>query len=108
MKILLDISDKLLRSYIARADIRYWGEMVGETGDQDSLVDMKITVTEDEGEGPGGDGSWDLNEQTIANGLSVLARDFPNHFCDLLADNGDMHTGDILIQCAIFGEERYC
>lgn len=37
----------------------------------------------------------------------ILATKYPHHFCDILKDGGDATTGDVLIQCALFGEIVY-
>ena len=53
-------------------------------------------------------GPWlPLDDETIKRGLAVLAKKYPQHFGRLLDGEGDGPLGDLLIQCALFGEERY-
>lgn len=48
-----------------------------------------------------------LNLQTIKKGLTVMAKKEPHHFADFLQEQGDMNTGDVFLQCCLFGEVRY-
>lgn len=97
MKINLDVPDDLIRNYVERARISYWGD--AEWSDRDALV---LAVTEhDEPMRVLGPAEW-------AAGLALLARSFPRQWGELVTDDGDMYTGDLLIQCAAFGEEKYC
>jgi hypothetical protein len=48
-----------------------------------------------------------LDGEALSNALGVMAKDYPQHLGDLLADNADAITGDVLIQCAVFGEVIY-
>jgi hypothetical protein len=48
-----------------------------------------------------------LDRQKIINGLTVMATDYPKHFADFMSDNADADTGDVFLQCCIFGECIY-
>jgi hypothetical protein len=48
-----------------------------------------------------------LTLQALVEGFQILAQKYPHHAMDLLADNGDAVTGDVLVQCAIFGDIVY-
>lgn len=58
---------------------------------------------------PEGDGqvSKTISEMEIVSGLNAMANKCPRHFADLIADNDDAITHDVLIQCIIFGEIIY-
>lgn len=43
----------------------------------------------------------------IKKGLQLMADNFPKHFGDVIAENEDSHTADLLLQLACFGEEKY-
>jgi hypothetical protein len=43
----------------------------------------------------------------VRAGLQVLATKYPHHFADIVVDNSDCTTGDVLVQCALFGEIVY-
>lgn len=49
----------------------------------------------------------ELTRAKIMEGLKVMADKYPKHFGDLLAEDGDSTTGDVFLQCALFGEVRY-
>lgn len=51
--------------------------------------------------------SYTLSIPKLMQGLSVLATKYPHHFCDILKENGDATTGDVLVQCALFGDIVY-
>jgi len=48
------------------------------------------------------DGLLDLG--TIRHGLQVMADKYPRHFQDLLNENEDATTGDVFLQCCLWGE----
>jgi hypothetical protein len=48
-----------------------------------------------------------LDLPAIKHGLQLMAKDYPEHLCDILNENEDAITGDILIQLAVLGEVRY-
>lgn len=45
-----------------------------------------------------------LDLDAIERGLSVMAEKYPMHFSDFISDNGDAITGDVFLQCCLFGE----
>ena len=53
-------------------------------------------------EGDMEDGLLDLG--TIRYGLDTMAHKYPRHFQDLLNDNEDAITGDVFLQCCLWGE----
>ena len=48
-----------------------------------------------------------LTREKIDQGIKVMAEKYPNHFADMVSERGDATTGDIMLQCAVFGEVRY-
>jgi hypothetical protein len=52
--------------------------------------------------------TYRLNRQAVERGVALFAKLAPARFGELLEDcGGDGTTGDLLIQFALFGEERY-
>ncbi len=47
-----------------------------------------------------------LDLDSIKNGLLVMARDYPGHFANLM-DDYDAETGDVFLQCCLFGDIIY-
>jgi hypothetical protein len=65
-------------------------------------------VNESDGPRDGkGDGHHELTGAKVRAGLQVLATKYPHHFADIVGDNSDCTTGDVLVQCALFGEIVY-
>jgi len=48
--------------------------------------------------------TWTLNLESMAKGLQVMAKDYPNHMADFLNGNDDASTSDVYLQCCLFGE----
>lgn len=48
-----------------------------------------------------------LDGQAIARGLQSMADKYPRHLHDLLTEDGDAETGDVFLQCCLFGEIVY-
>lgn len=41
------------------------------------------------------------------DGLTVMAKEHPRHFGELVADTGDATTADVFLQCCLFGKVLY-
>jgi hypothetical protein len=48
-----------------------------------------------------------LDLKSIRRGLQDLATKYPRHFADLVNENTDAITADVLLQCCLFGELIY-
>lgn len=48
-----------------------------------------------------------LDFKAIEQGVQVMARDYPNRWADFRCQNDDSETGDIFVQCCVFGEVIY-
>ena len=44
---------------------------------------------------------------SIRAGLQVMAQEYPKHFADIMTGVFDSETGDVLLQCSIFGAVIY-
>ena len=51
--------------------------------------------------------SFRLTPTALKKGLQVMADKYPSHFADLLAENDDACTGDVFLQCCVFGDAIY-
>ena len=51
--------------------------------------------------------TFELRLDVITRGLDVLASRYPRHFADLVNENCDAITADVLLQCCFFGEVLY-
>lgn len=45
-----------------------------------------------------------LDLESIQKGLKIMAKKYPRHMNDLLNENDDAETGDVFLQCCLFGE----
>lgn len=43
----------------------------------------------------------------LKKGLKIMAEKYTNHFANLINDNADAETGDVFLQCCLFGEIVY-
>jgi hypothetical protein len=50
---------------------------------------------------------YSLNLKKIKKGLTVMAKKYPSHFADIIKGDYDNTTGDIFLQCCIFGKIIY-
>jgi hypothetical protein len=48
------------------------------------------------------DGLLDMG--TIRHGLQVMANQYPRHWNNFINDNEDADTGDVFLQCCLWGE----
>ena len=62
---------------------------------------FKVTVRDVDGEG------WNITPHTIERGLQCMQDKYPRHFADLVRENDDANTSDVLLQCILFDEVVY-
>jgi hypothetical protein len=48
-----------------------------------------------------------LDLKAIQKGLKIMAEKYPRHMSDFVNDNDDAITGDVFLQCCLFGEVIY-
>lgn len=48
-----------------------------------------------------------LDKEALERGLHVFAEKYPEHFSDFINENDDAITGDIYVQCCVFGDAIY-
>ncbi len=49
--------------------------------------------------------AFDLAKVTL--GLAVCAAKYPHHFRDFVSGDGDAYTGNVILQCALFGGVQF-
>lgn len=69
----------------------------------------RFTVIEisDEAKGAIKGQTYELSLDKLKAGIQVLASRYPHHFSDIVCEKGDAITGDVLVQCALFGDIVY-
>lgn len=48
-----------------------------------------------------------LDRSAIQFGLNLMSTRYPQHFASFLEENEDAETGDVFLQCCLFGELVY-
>ena len=48
-----------------------------------------------------------LDINSIKRGIRVMSEKYPKHWSDVVTENDDAITGDVFIQCCLFGELIY-
>lgn len=43
----------------------------------------------------------------VTDGLRIMAEKFPSHYGDFISENEDSITGDVFLQCCLFGDVIY-
>lgn len=121
MKLQLNISEEKIASLLCTAfegGINYWAKIVKYVGRKENLTcahpdfsnnyinyplnQNHAVILEEEDKT-----KHKLNLKAIKKGLAIFIEDYPTHFGDFMADNADATTGDIFIQCCVFGEVKY-
>jgi hypothetical protein len=48
-----------------------------------------------------------LTREKLLNGFDIMAQKYPTHFNNIVIENDDAETADVLLQCSLFGEIIY-
>lgn len=48
-----------------------------------------------------------LDRAAVYRGLEIMGKKYPRHLADIISQNDDSGTADVLVQCAVFGELIY-
>ena len=51
--------------------------------------------------------TYRLDLDSITKGIQVMAEKYPRHFADMVSEDFDATTGDVFLQCCLFGEVIY-
>lgn len=54
-----------------------------------------------------GEERYRLDLESVRKGMKLVAEKYPRHFADIMNDNHDATTGDVLLQCCLLGEIVY-
>jgi hypothetical protein len=66
-----------------------------------------LVITSLQGDEHLGRTNWHLNLQSIAHGLDLMKRKYLHHWETFEAENEDADTGDVFLQCCLFGDVVY-
>lgn len=119
MKIEIEVSDETISNLLCSAfegGSNYWlestkCEMNGDPVRADrttfALEGGVVVCTLQDEPYKGAGATYLLDKISIAAGLRTMRSKYPSHFGNALADEGDATTGDVFLQCCLFGEVVY-
>ena len=87
----------------------YWAGtgLAYESETKKALTEKGVEIQDFEGGDDLNPKIYVLNAQKIKRGLTVMAKKEPSHFADFIKGEGDNDTGDVFLQCCLFGEVIY-
>lgn len=106
----LEIDAELIANALSAADIGYWAVVVKGADQLANVVGTDYAIVREHNES---DRTEDygperaMTSESIKNALVLIATKWPWHFQDILADNADSETGDVLVQVATLGDIVY-
>jgi hypothetical protein len=109
MQATLDITDELIINAVDAADIGYWAR-VARGADTAKILKGEATaiIFEKDGSCDGkGDGRHELTGEKMRAAIKIVTEKYPHQLSAITEDNADCETGDVIIQCALFGEVVY-
>lgn len=65
-----------------------------------------IITTEAAGD-EGDNKEYRLDRAALMRGIQIMAEKCPRHFANVVGENDDAETGDVYLQCCLFGEIVY-
>lgn len=103
MIIAINVKNEIVRDAIGGAGCNYWCDFRDprHAWDRDKL---QLTLVET---GDGEPKVHTINRPDFERAVALLAEKFPQHFAELVEENADRVTGDLIVQLAIFGEDKY-
>lgn len=79
------------------AGVEYWHEAPVYGGTLTVIVSEEEPI---EGKGK----VFELTRDSLKKGAQIMAEKHPQHFGDWMNENSDATTGDVFLQCCLFGE----
>lgn len=110
MDILIKIDDSMVEDLIITAvegGSNYWCDFVG-TSDGDAPYYKKVMSDgflkcRDKNDNK----IYKLDKEAIIKGMNVMMDGFPHVFGNFISEMGDSFTGDVFLQCCLFGDVIY-
>jgi hypothetical protein len=110
----VEIDDRRLHDTLVSAiegGCNYWASVdVGRhEPDWANYFTAKLTIIEESDESNGAiqGRTYQLSLDKLRSGVTTMANKYPHHFKDVMMGDGDATTGDVLVQCALFGTIVY-
>jgi hypothetical protein len=118
MKFTTELPDETIAGLLCSAfegGSNYWYELVDYTTDSNRVPDYEGLTDPEKNikwsikdyEDSDSVGLYQLDRAKIQQGIQVMADEYPRHMADALSENHDAETGDVFLQCCLFGEVVY-
>lgn len=105
MKLTIEVSDQIVRYVQSSCDIAYWAN--SRHAPPTKRGDAYVQVREQD-RGDGKPGRWvTLTDARMRQAFARMASVNPYQFGEALRGQMDSTTGDVLVQIAVLGEEKY-
>lgn len=89
----------------------YWCENAGDfdlISTQQKITDGGTHIAKEYDESNGKIiGRYPVNLKTLKKGLERMGSEYPKHYADVVNENDDADTADVLLQLSTIGELRY-
>ena len=91
----------------------YWATLVSRREPTDTkpvylhewpMAGGAVVLASTEGDEINGVKEWTLDREACERGMRVMADKYPRHWGAFMAGNDDAETGDVYLQCCLFGE----
>jgi hypothetical protein len=119
VKIEITIPDEMISNLLCSAfegGSNYWLRSAGTVEAPSGVFDRttaplepggKVSIVLQEEAVTGKGVKYTLDRDAILRGIVAMREKAPKHFGDALAENDDAETGDVFLQCCLFGEVVY-
>lgn len=109
MQTVVQVADQLIANCLDSADIGYWARVPKGCGDHAELLKGNRTavVIELDADQRQPYARHTLTAEKVRKGVERMAAKYPHHMKNLLDDNSDAETGDVLVQLALLGDIVY-
>src|ERR1700728_2296067 len=98
MKLTIEIQDEVIINCIDSAEIGYWASVPKGADSAKILANKAEVLIEEFGDEDEVVATHILTGDKIRAALPAIAEKWPWHFKDIISDNSDATTGDVLIQ----------
>ena len=118
MKFTAELPDEKISNLLCSAfegGSNYWYQLVDWTQDHNGILDYDGMVDPEkylkwsikDWQDTEGVGLYQLDYAALFKGLRIMAAKYPAHMGDAIRGEDDAETGDVFLQCCLFGDIVY-
>lgn len=110
------LSDLLCNALEGGSNYWYWIDEKRQSNPESEFLSdipmnggwLRFTANGDEqNETINGHTAWELDRAGMIRGAQTMAEKYPRHWANVVNENDDGETGDVFLQCCLFGEVIY-